>query len=222
VALTVHGVGYGLDEAEAFDAEIAGIVDSIESGNSPRDLEEIVVVESNPDRAKRLTAALKELIPNGAIAPAGPDVRNWEPGDERLRVAGYASQAKHHVFVAMPFKGEMEDVFHYGIQSPVKALGMLCERADMSSFTGDVMQWVRNRIQSASLVVADLTDANPNVYLEVGYSWGTGVPTILVVKNTKHLKFDVRGQRCLVYKSIKHLEELLATEIPKVLPAAHH
>lgn len=28
-----------------------------------------------------------------------------------------------------------------------------------------------------------------------------------------HLKFDVRGQRCLVYKKIKHLEELLAAEL---------
>src|SRR5262245_3887873 len=29
VALTLHGAGYGLDEAEAFESEVAGLVDSI-------------------------------------------------------------------------------------------------------------------------------------------------------------------------------------------------
>ena len=107
----------------------------------------------------------------------------------------------------------MEDVYHYGIQSAVNAAGLLCERADLSSFTGDVLEWVRSRIRSASLVVADLTDANPNVYLEVGFAWGVGVPTVLVVRSTDHLKFDVRGQRCLVYKKIKELEDSLTTEL---------
>ena len=40
-----------------------------------------------------------------------------------------------------------------------------------------------------------------------------GVPTILVVRDVGHLKFDVRGQRCLVYKKIKQLEDQLAIEL---------
>jgi hypothetical protein len=75
---------------------------------------------------------------------------------------------------------------------------------------------VRSRIRTASLVVADLTDANPNVYLEVGYAWGIGVKTVLVVKSTEHLKFDVRGQRCLVYKKIKDLEDSLTLELKQL------
>ena len=61
--------------------------------------------------------------------------------------------------------------------------------------------------------MADLTNANQNVYLEVGYAWGCGVPTVLLVKNPDHLKFDVKGQRCLVYKNIKNLEEQLKNEL---------
>jgi hypothetical protein len=76
-----------------------------------------------------------------------------------------------------------------------------------------VIDWVKKRIQSASVVVADLTDANPNVYLEVGYAWGCGRPTVLLVRDTADLKFDVRGQRCLTYKKIKDLEELLKSEL---------
>ncbi len=77
------------------------------------------------------------------------------------------------------------------------------------SFTGEVLEWIKKRIASATLIVADLSTANPNVYLEVGYAWGCGKPTILTVRQTEDLKFDVRGQRCLVYKSIKSLEEML-------------
>jgi nucleoside 2-deoxyribosyltransferase len=88
--------------------------------------------------------------------------------------------------------------------------------SDLAAFTGDVLEWVRSRIRSAHLVVADLTDANPNVYLEVGYAWGVGIPTVLVVKNREHLKFNVGGQRCLEYKKIKDLEDLLTVELKRL------
>ena len=117
----------------------------------------------------------------------------------------------------MPFADEMSDIFHYGIQGAVNAAGLLAERADLSAFTGEVMEWVRTRISGANLVVADLTNANPNVYLEVGYAWGKGVPTVLLVKSTADLKFDVRGQRCIVYSSIKDLEQKLSNELRELV-----
>ena len=95
----------------------------------------------------------------------------------------------------------------------VNAAGLLCERADLSTFTGDVMDWVKRRISSATLVVADLSTANPNVYLEVGYAWGCRVPTVLLARDAEDLKFDVKGQRCILYKSIKSLEDALGREL---------
>jgi hypothetical protein len=136
-----------------------------------------------------------------------------EAVSEKFRSVGYSSADKPHMFVAMPFRDEMEDVYEYGIQNAVRKSGFLCERADLSAYTGDVMYWVRKRIQSASLVIADLTNANPNVYLEVGYAWGSGVKTVLLVQEAEQLKFDVRGQRCIVYKRIKDLEEKLLKEL---------
>src|SRR5258708_16303333 len=113
----------------------------------------------------------------------------------------------------MPFSEDMEDIFHYGIQGAVNAAGYLCERADLSVFAGDVMQWVKKRIASASLIIADLSTANPNVYLEVGYAWGCGKPTVLLVRNVTELTFDVKNQRCLVYINIKDLEDNLRREL---------
>lgn len=215
LVVTVHGPGYGLDEGESFESQLAGFLDAIESSDIPEGLEAITFVERNRGRADRLRRLLEKIIPGGVL---DRNERSWRDAagpeaSERLREAGYSSAAKAHVFVAMPFLEDMEDIYHYGIQNPVKAVGLLCERADLSSFTGDVMGWVRQRIKTASLVVADLTGANPNVYLEVGFAWGCGVPTVLLVNNADDLKFDTRGQRCLTYTKIKDLEEKLALEL---------
>ncbi|MGD1951782.1 MAG: hypothetical protein ACFB14_19375 [Leptolyngbyaceae cyanobacterium] len=207
LVVTLHGPGYGLDEVEAFESEIAGFIDGVTAGDYPKSLETIVIAERNLSRAQRLQASLDELLPNGRIAISGFSGSKTldQRASDRLRDVGYESSSKAHVFVAMPFAEEMDDVYHYGIQGAVKAAGFLCERADLSSFTGDVMTWVKQRIDSATLIIADLTGANANVYLEVGYAWGCKRPTVLLVRDTKDLKFDVRGQRCLHYKKSKIL-----------------
>jgi hypothetical protein len=222
LALTIHGPGYGLDELEAFESEVAGVVEAIATNDCPVNLRQVSFVEQNPGRAERLREALNEIIPGGVIN------RNegrllyslGEQMKDTLRTVGYTSSAKPHVFVAMPFADAMDDVFHYGIQGAVKAAGFLCERADLASFVGDVVEWVKRRISNATFVIADLTTANPNVYLEVGYAWGCGRPTILLVRDTAELKFDVKGQRCLTYKSIKQLEEILGKELQSIAAAS--
>jgi len=224
VLFTLHGSGYGLDEVESFQSEIAGFVDAIRAGDYPTTLRLITIVEMDERRTRRLQKNLDSLLPDHTVADPIPGLFADmaaalvdTPAGEKLRTAGIDTETKSSVFVAMPFKEEMDDVYHYGIVSATNAAGYLCERADLSAFTGDVLEWVKSRIRSASLVIADLTDANPNVYLEIGYAWGSGIPTVLIVRSSDHLKFDVRGQRCLVYKKIKDLEDLLTSEL-KSLP----
>ena len=215
IAFTIHGPGFGLDEVEAFESELAGVVEAVGSGAVPARLERIVFVEANARRAERLTQSLRQLFPSGelVIEQSGAVSALSATSQETLRNVGYASAAKPHVFVAMPFAAEMDDVYHYAIQGAARAAGLLCERADQEAFTGDIMAWVKERIASASLVVADLSHANPNVYLEVGYAWGCRVPTVLLVNDPDDLKFDVKGQRCITYASIRQLEQALAREL---------
>jgi hypothetical protein len=216
VAFTLHGPGCGLDESEAFGSELAGFLDAINADAFPVDLRQVTIVEVNAGRAGRLATLLDQLLPDGPGDSRSRATRSSTDVPDRLRAVGYDSQTKPHVFVAMPIAEETDDVFHYGIQGAVNAAGFLCERADLSTFTGDVMDWVKARIESAFLVVADLSGANPNVYLEVGYAWGCGRPTVLLVRDTSQLRFDVRGQRCLVYKNIKDLEVSLRTELENI------
>ena len=191
---------------------------NIGASEIPDQLEVITFVERDEGRAQRLSKALKQIVPWDTPFPKGGDVLKAAKPEarERLRAVGYASGSKAHVFAAMPFAERFEDIYYYGIRNAVKKAGLLCERADLSSFTGDVMAWVRDRIKTASLVIADLTGANPNVYLEVGFAWGTGVPTLLLVQDSSELRFDVQGQRCLIYKNIRDLEEKLGAELSRL------
>lgn len=224
VAFTLHGTGYGLDEMEAFESEVAGIVEAVTGGDFPKSIESITFIESDQGRANRLSKSLKKLFPSGTlhIDGYGSISTLTAESQDTLRTVGYSSSGKPHVFVAMPIAAEMDDIYHYGIQGAANASGLLCERADLSVFTGDVMEWVKARISSAKLVVADLSSANPNVYLEVGYAWGCRVPTVLLVREANDLKFDVKGQRCIVYKSIKQLEESLRIEFAGLAQTTSH
>jgi hypothetical protein len=215
VALTIHGPGYGLDETEAFKALVAGVIEAIARNDYPPGLETVSFVEIDRGRVERLNAVLSKLMPKGVLEQSrhGGLGGLGKRAKDALKTVGHASAAKDRVFVAMPFAEAMNDTFHYGIQNAAHAAGLLAERADLATFTGDVMEWVRERIAGAKLVVADLTGGNPNVYLEVGYAWGKGIPTVLLAKKAKDLKFDVQGQRCIVYSSIKDLEQKLATEL---------
>jgi len=224
LAMTIHGPGYGLDEIEAALAQFTGYLIAIKMGKAPPDLKCISLVERNSNRVQRLRQAFEQNLRVTTYATrlssrwgyklAIPGILDPEVTDiSTLEMTGKESEAKPHIFVAMPFRKDMDDVFYYGIQGPVHAAGFLCERVDQEAFTGDILDRVKNRIETASLVIAELTGSNPNVYLEVGYAWGKGRSTILLVKEAKELRFDVRGHRCLTYERIKDLEEQLTKEL---------
>lgn len=217
IALTLHGAGYGLDELACFDAELAGLLDAFKLETVPAGLERVTFVESEPGRAERLRKHLAEELP-GTHGAAGILVPPGSAVGEGLGENALATPAeRNHAFVAMPFAVEFEDVFHYGIAAAIRENGLLCERIDQAVFTGDVLTRMKERIRAATLLVADLTNANPNVYLEVGFAWAAGVPAVLVHQADAELKFDVRGERCLSYRTIKELEERLTGELRELV-----
>ncbi|MCO8270390.1 hypothetical protein M1L60_07245 [Actinoplanes sp. TRM 88003] len=211
LVMTIHGPGFGLDEIEAFDSQLAGVFDAMDSGRMPGRLRSVVFVEKDERRVRRLRDALRRIVRTSSVPARSPFSA---PGmDDRisrhLRSVGYDAPQKDRVFVAMPFADEFEDVFHFGIADPIRRAGLLCERMDQMQFVGDVVAAMTARIAASRLVVAELTGNNPNVYLEVGYAWGREIPTVLLCRDAHEVKFDVQGHRHLRYKSIKDLADQL-------------
>lgn len=212
VVMTVHGPGFGLDEVAAFEAQLAGMFEALEQGAYPTALEQVTIVESRPARAQRLRRSLESAGPLRAprLLPTGGIER---PVADELRAREAVASRKGHVFVAMPFAEKHADIWELGIYDTVRAAGLLCERIDQDKFTGDILTRIKQKIDEAQLMIAVLTDANPNVYLEVGYAWGRRKPTILLVDQAESLRFDVQGQRCLIYSRIGDLKRKLADEL---------
>lgn len=215
IVMTLHGAGFGLDEVEAFESELAGIVEAIDSGRYPRSLLAVTILEANAGRADRMRQSLAALLKpvDSSRDLTGNKIPDTETEARRIDSVGYDSAARPHAFVAMPFNDSYDDIFHYGIAPPVRAAGLLCERMDQISFTGDVVSQMKERISSARLVIADLSETNANVYLEIGYAWGVQVPCVLICNRNTELKFDLQGQRCLRYNSIKGLEDALTADL---------
>ena len=215
ISMTLHGTGFGLDEIEAFESEVAGIAEALDSGEYPKSLVTVSIIERDKGRVDRMRGALMTLLSSeeSRERSAEPDITGGKPRPRRLDSVGYDSATRPHAFVAMPFAESYGDTFHYGIAPPIRDVGFLCERIDQISFTGDVIDRMRERIASSVLVVADLSGANPNVYLEVGYAWGVRTPCVLICNHDTDLKFDLHGQRCLFYGSIRELEESLSAEL---------
>ena len=228
VAMTMHGVGYGLDEREAFTAQVAGIIEYFSSNLTGVLPQRVTIVERETNRYHRISAILNQIP---GVASHESNASSQKPVVQEIPDAGVASDTKRLVFVAMPYNDQMVDVFEFGIKEPVNNAGCLCERCDREAFTGDVLDRIRTRIADADVVIADVTGANPNVYLEVGYAWGREVQTLLIAREGENLEFDLRTHRCLFYKNINHLrkqlndflERLMSTgqqRIPHVRPPA--
>lgn len=200
LATTVHGAGYGLDILESLRSLVFGFQQGLTTHPLPS-LEKIIFVERHPRRFEQLAAAIQdvELVhPPAAAAP--------QPG---VALAKIEPPPKKRVFVAMPFMEEFDDVYQFGIYSVVHHCGYVCERVDESVFAGNIVDRIIEGIRGAEFVIADLTEARPNVYLEVGFAWGLGRPVILIARQGQPLHFDLSHHKCIFYPSIGKLAESL-------------
>ena len=199
ITTVVHGMGYGLDGGEALLHLVHGFTEGL-SGSGNRPLESISFMTLAPSEGRLLAAALSSIrVRSAGESPsAAPDSSAFGNGIAVERLPAISNR-KGHVFVAMPFSEDFENVYEYGIYPAVRNCGYVCERVDESHFVGDILTRIRSSIETADLVVADLTEGRPNVYLEVGYAWGKGIPVILLAKKGEKLHFDVSSQRCLFY-----------------------
>jgi hypothetical protein len=230
LAMTVHGRGFGLDEIECVQQQLLGYGDACSLGECPDRLKRILIIEQDPNRVEAIDQIISKFFKPDANARSTQrqatreaDGSRWyrfqqpPPNDPKI-----VEPEKTSIFVAMPFGPEMRDVWTFGIQQAVRKLGLNCERLDEAAFLGDIMAQVKTRIQKASFVIADLSGSNANVFLEVGYAWGIGRNTILLLRKSKTrrdhqgLPFDVSGQRCIVYEDATHLQEQLSNELIKL------
>ena len=80
------------------------------------------------------------------------------------------------VFVLMPFGEDFYDVYHF-IRTACENAGAYCERVDEQFHREIIIQRIYNQIAKADLIVADMSQRNPNVFYEVSILWLESRPT---------------------------------------------
>lgn len=98
-------------------------------------------------------------------------------------------QPKRIVFVSMPFSKASDERYRLAIKPACKSVGAVCERADELMFKRSVVQEVYAHIAKADVIVADISELNPNVTYELGYAHALGKTTLLLTDSPRHSGF---------------------------------
>lgn len=104
-------------------------------------------------------------------------------------------------FVLMPFREPFDGYYTHIIKKAVKDAGLDALRGDEVYGTRSIIRDVWEQIWRARVVIADVTDRNPNVNYELGLCHSLGVPTILITQNIDDVPFDYRHRRCIPYNT---------------------
>jgi hypothetical protein len=127
------------------------------------------------------------------------------------------TQRDNHCFYLGPFSNPFDDIYRDHVVKAVKSEGFTIERADEIFGTEPIIEDIWEAINSASLIVADVTGRNPNVMYEIGMAHTVGKPVVIITQNIDDVPFDLKHYRCIIYnytpKGCDYLEGKLAATV---------
>jgi hypothetical protein len=117
------------------------------------------------------------------------------------------------IFVILPFQHTL--VFDAIIKPEVEKNGFTCHKADDFFRTGAIMNDIAASIKRATLVIADLTGRNANVFYELGLAHALQKEVVLLTQDEKDVPSDLRAYRFYEYatsssEGIRRLRETIS------------
>jgi len=138
-------------------------------------------------------------------------------------------------FVIMPFGGWFDDYFESIYKPALEEAGLKVNRADDLYRPSTIVNDIWTYTQSAKLILADLSNKNPNVFYELGLAHALAKPAILITESIEDVPFDLRALRVIEYdknqprwgevlheKIANSAREVLQVPLESVLPAFLH
>jgi len=125
---------------------------------------------------------------------------------------------KPQCFVIMPFGGWFDN-YYVDIYIPaIENAGFESKRADDLYRPGNIVNDIWNYTKESTVVLADLTNKNPNVFYELGLAHAITRPAVLITASMDDVPFDLRSLRVIVYdKNSPNWGDLLEDKITKAL-----
>lgn len=126
-------------------------------------------------------------------------------------------------FVIMPFSAtasctekQWASIFENVLKPAVENADYACHRSIATR--GNIIAAILENLRDAYVVLADLTDQNPNVFYELGVRHALKNRTILIAQDEKFIPFDLRPYATYVYNGkTKRGREELATRLRELL-----
>ena len=133
----------------------------------------------------------------------------------------YKNQNSKKIFLAFSFKDDLNSVFKNTISDMIRNLGLnpVIVNQDTTSHDEKISDKIISEIKSSRILIADLTHHSQNVYYEIGYAMGMGIPVILTCKKgyMKDVAFDINQYPVFEWKNENELSEKIKNRIKVLL-----
>lgn len=133
---------------------------------------------------------------SGEHTPSRPEpVVAPDAGGAPVRVRQFLDSC----FVMMPFGGWFDRYYQDIYVGAVKAAGFEPVRSDELFTTGSVVEQIWEQISKSTVLLADLSNKNANVFYELGLAHAARKPVVLAARDIADVPFDLRHLRVIVY-----------------------
>lgn len=112
---------------------------------------------------------------------------------------------KNYCFVIQPYDGgDFDNRFDDIIKPAVEACGLAAYRVDRDPDVEIAISAIEEKIRKATLIIAEISADNPNVWFELGYAMALDKTVIMLCDNAYrngHFPFDISHRNVLVYRT---------------------
>ena len=166
---------------------------------------------------------LISLLQERTLINHNPDLRGFHitsKGWEHLEKLKTINPDSAQGFVAMCFgNDEIREKYNTIFDPAIREAGYHPHKVDNREYNNKIDDEVIRQIRRSRFIVTDLTNERPNVYFELGFAEGLGLPVFQICKDGTRIHFDRRQYDTIFWgkapdKEIKHK---LAVRIEAVL-----
>jgi hypothetical protein len=112
------------------------------------------------------------------------------------------------IFLLTPFSPDYSDIYE-AIRTASNKAGYVVARFDDVSGVGRITSAILREITDASLIIADVSNRNPNVLYELGIAMALNKPTIIIARKGEEFPFDITETRAIIYDRSRINETLV-------------
>lgn len=131
----------------------------------------------------------------------------------RFIIGKYIYEYPLKIFMLMPFGEELKYVYENYIKKSLEEIGDKITRVDDIFKSAPIMEDVLHKIKTSDLIIADLTNHNPNVFYELGIAHTIKKHVIQISQDNLSIPFDTSHIRTIIYSyddnGLKYLTETL-------------